>query len=428
MIKFKQIATSLSQITKNPYFGFIGGNYSHDQKDIGIIEKLVKNEDDSINIIFEKNFSKIIGEGSSVSFASARMGFFAVLKSLKVKANDEVIIQGATCAVMINAIIRMGAKPIYADIDPNTFGSSATEISKVITHKTKIIVAQHSFGIPCEIEKISELAHAKGIFLLEDCALTLSSKINNITCGNFGDAAIFSTDHSKPFNLLIGGLVYTRKESLFKKLVQLKNNSQNLNNDKRIAIHKQILFERKNYNPSSYGKGLLKASFNRKKRGYVNPFLDVDNSSYIQSKYPYPAKLPSFLAFIGIKKLETWSDTANQRKFFLEDFLNLVTEKNQDNFSIYYDKNREIVPLRIAWAPKDGHQIRSKLSSFIDVSWTWFTSPIVASNEPLINFGYKKNTCPISEQICENIVNIPCNISHEWKDILMLNLKKTLFI
>ena len=427
MINLKQIANKLLTVTKNPYFGFIDDYQIYNKNEISTIERLIKKDDEDINIIFESNFSKIIGNGSAVSFASARMGFYAVLKSLKIKQNDEVIIQGATCAVMINAIIRIGAKPVFVDIDPYTFGSSAIEISKAISSKTKIIVAQHSFGIPCNIEEICELANSKGIFLIEDCALTVSSKINKTICGNFGDAAIFSTDHSKPINLLIGGLVYTKKESLYKKLLSVRNNSKNLDKKKRIAIYKQILFERKNSDPSLYGKGLLKASINRKRRGYVNPFLDADNTSSMQTKYPYPAKLPSFLAFMGIKKLQSWDNIISERKKFLQDFLNLVDKKNSYNFSVYYDKKREIVPLRIAWAPNNGNQLRSKLSSFVDVSWTWFMSPIVATNEPLINFGYNENTCPISEEISEKIVNIPCNLRPQWSKILLEYMKNSIF-
>ena len=148
---------------------------------------------------------------------------------------------------MANAIIRAGASPVYADIDPETFGSSAKAIKKVLTSQTKMIVAQHSFGIPCDIQPIVELAQAKNIFLLEDCALTLGSKLNNVVCGNFGNAALFSTDHSKPLNTLTGGLIYTQKKSLYKKLKAVQKNVPPLAKSKQHALWKQLLFERLKY-------------------------------------------------------------------------------------------------------------------------------------------------------------------------------------
>ena len=126
---------------------------------------------------------------------------------------------------MVNSIIIVGAKPVYSDIDLNTFGSCPESIKSKISSKTKMIIAQHTLGIPCKIEKILEISKKKNIFLLEDCALSLGSKSSNIVLGNFGDAAIFSTDHSKPLNTLIGGMVYTKNIDLHKKINTIKKNS-----------------------------------------------------------------------------------------------------------------------------------------------------------------------------------------------------------
>ena len=147
------------------------------------------------------------------------MGFYVLMKSLGVSSGDEILFTAATCSTMINAALRIGATPIYADIDPNTFGSDPNDIEKKITHKTKIIVAQHSFGIPCDITAIKKISVSNNIFLFEDCALTLGSRVNGITVGNFGDAALFSTDHSKPINTMIGGLIYTCDHVLYQKLI-----------------------------------------------------------------------------------------------------------------------------------------------------------------------------------------------------------------
>ncbi|MEK9702296.1 MAG: DegT/DnrJ/EryC1/StrS family aminotransferase, partial [Deltaproteobacteria bacterium] len=67
-------------------------------------------------------------------------------------------------------------------------------------------------------EAIKSLATKYKLFLLEDCALSLGSKINGITLGNFGDAALFSTDHSKPINTIIGGLIYSNNKNLIHSL------------------------------------------------------------------------------------------------------------------------------------------------------------------------------------------------------------------
>ncbi|MEK0337941.1 MAG: DegT/DnrJ/EryC1/StrS family aminotransferase, partial [Nitrosopumilus sp.] len=186
MHRIKKLMYMFRRIPKDSYFGFIQGHNYLDDVAVERIQKIVGKSSLETIEKFETEFAAQIGRSQAVSFAAGRMGFYALMKILGIGKCDEVILLGHTCSVMPNAVWRTDAKPVFADIDPNTFGSSAKEIEKVITFKTKMIVAQHSFGIPCKIEPIVDLARQKGIFLLEDCAITLGSKINGIQVGNFG--------------------------------------------------------------------------------------------------------------------------------------------------------------------------------------------------------------------------------------------------
>ena len=153
---------------------------------------------------------------------------------------------------MVNAILRCGATPVYSDIDSNTFGSSSHSIKECLTIRTKMVVAQHSFGIPCEIDLISDICKKKSVFLLEDCALALGSKLHNINVGTFGDAALFSTDHSKPLNTITGGLIYTNNVSIYNKLLTMQYQSNNLSIEKQKAIWKRFVLERRYAQPGRF--------------------------------------------------------------------------------------------------------------------------------------------------------------------------------
>ena len=102
-----------------------------------------------------------------------------------------------------------------------------------------MIIAQHSFGIPCNIEPIADITKQKKIFLLS-CALTLGSSSKNIIVGNFGNAAIFSTDHTKPLNTLIGGMVYSKDKRIIKSLLSRHNKLSDLSEKKQKAIWHQF--------------------------------------------------------------------------------------------------------------------------------------------------------------------------------------------
>ena len=195
-----------------PYkFGFVTG---HSYLTAGQISKIRKtlSSNNSLDVVssYEHQMTSLIGSGFGISFAAGRMAFYSLLKALNIGIGDEVILPGFTCSVMPNAVWRSGAIPVFADIDKDTFGSDPVEIEKRISSRTKLIVAQHSFGIPCDIPAIVEVGKKHGIFVVEDCAIALDSAINGIKVGNWGDAAIFSTDHSKPLNTLIGGFLYTK--------------------------------------------------------------------------------------------------------------------------------------------------------------------------------------------------------------------------
>ena len=189
-----QLTNAIPPWFRLPYFGFVQGHIYLLKEELSEIKGYVGKYSESTIVEFENRYGGLIGSGQAISFAAGRMGFFALMRVLGVKPGEEIILQGATCSVMVNAILRVGATPVYADIDLNTFGSCAQAIEKVITPKTRMIVAQHSFGIPCDIKPIVELAQSKKVFLLEDCALTLGSKVDGKKVGNFGDAALFSTD------------------------------------------------------------------------------------------------------------------------------------------------------------------------------------------------------------------------------------------
>ena len=106
---------------------------------------------------YEKELSQFLGGGHVVTVASGRMSFYSLLNSWGIREGDEVALTGFTCAVMSNAVLRTGATPIYVDIYKDTLGMSAESLVSKITNRTKVVVAQHSFGIPCKIDKIKEI-------------------------------------------------------------------------------------------------------------------------------------------------------------------------------------------------------------------------------------------------------------------------------
>jgi len=409
---------------KTPYFGFIYGHISISQAQLVEIENLVGAEDKFVVTTYEDQFAKLIGGGEAISYAAARMGFYALMRFIRIGKGDEVVLLGSTCSVMVNAIIRIGADPIYSDIDLNTMGSDVDSVARLITSRTRMIVAQHSFGIPCDIESISVLAKTHNIFLLEDCALTIGSKINGVVVGNFGDAALFSTDHSKPINTLMGGIIYTRSHDLATGLKKASENYLQLSCLRQKAIWRRFLLERTLCNPGNYGYfRLLDAHLNFKKKLFnaERDFLADDSGVSTHNNYPYPAKLPAFLALIGILEIQRWDVESKERSIILRRLLDIFEKNNISHLlpNAYRDKTLEIIPLRLVWFNPDGPNLKSSFQEFIDISQFWFMQPIISTNLNLKVFGYQEGLCPISEHVGRNIMNIPCNLGISNADKLL---------
>jgi len=410
---FKIFNRGLIKYFKPYFFSFVDGHYYLTQDNLQYLRSFVGKKSEKFINDFENDFANLIGEGKCFSYASARMGFYEIMKALNIGKGDEVILLGFTCSVMANAVLKRKAIPIYSDIDKNTYGSCEESIRNCISEKTRMIIAQHSFGIPCDILGIKKLAQKHKIFLLEDCALTFGSKISNVIVGNYGDAAIFSTDHTKPINTMTGGIIYTKKDYLIKKLKFSKKLIPEISYKKQLSLFNQIKIERYFCNPNNNGKFYLFNLFmfiNKKFFNYEEPFLCDEFSSEIKSSYPYPANIPTFLAILGQMEISRWEKVKSQRIYNLKKFIKCTEDLNISLPQAYKNEDLQIVPLRFAFEIKDSYLIKKNLSKIIDTNCFWFRKPLIGSKEPLENFYYKKHSCPKSELLGKRIINIPCTL------------------
>jgi len=424
-----KVYEKFSRYQKNIFFGFIRGHDYLSKKELYDLKNLVGKYNNEIERDFEDKFSKIIGNGSCISYAAARMGLYEIMRYKKICHNDEVIILGSTCSVMINAIKRIGAIPIYSDIDLNTLGSEVSSIKNKITNNTKMIIAQHSFGIPCNIKPIVKLAKEKNIFLLEDCALTIGSTISGKKVGNFGDAAIFSTDHSKPINSLIGGLIYSRDLKLINNLRSLQKKLPSLSRAHQYLLWREFLFEKKYRNPYYEGQIALLGTLINLKRKFLfqrSPYLVDDFSLKNQNNYPYPCKIPSFLAALGIIEIKRWSKIKDERKNNLEKLIFFFKNSQINILSSYENKELEIIPLRFVWLNEENLIKEKDIKEFTDITSFWFKKPIIGIVGELKDYGYLEGMSPLSEKVNSKVMNLPCNINSKEFNVMEIKLNSLL--
>jgi len=166
---------------------------------------------------FEKNFAeyKNIKHVAAVNSCTAALHLSCL--SLGLKPGDEIITTPMTFCATVNAIIHSGARPVFADIDPVTLNIDVNEIEKKITSKTRAVIVVHFAGRACDMDPIIELARARNIAIIEDCAHAIETLYKGRKTGTLGHAGCFSFYATKNITTGEGGMVVSHDENLIKR-------------------------------------------------------------------------------------------------------------------------------------------------------------------------------------------------------------------
>lgn len=162
----------------------------------------------------EEAFAQKFGVNFAIGVNSGNSALHCTLFALGVKENDEVIVPSLTFASPAFAPLYLGAIPVFADVDPETFTINPEDIERKITPKTKAIIAVALYGLPSNMPEIMKIAKKYKIKVIEDNAQCYLGKINGRLAGTFGDMAIFSFERSKHMTTGNGGIIITNDEKL----------------------------------------------------------------------------------------------------------------------------------------------------------------------------------------------------------------------
>ena len=177
---------------------------------------------------FESNFSKFINSKYASGVGSATQALHLSTKSLDIGPGDEVIVPTFTFVATANAVTYCGAKPIFVDIDLDTFNIIPSEIERKITKKTKAIIPVHYGGQSCDMKEIIQIAKKNNLKIIEDCAHALGSTYLNKKCGSFGDLGCFSFYPTKVITTGEGGMITTNKKKFLQKINLLKSQAMSI--------------------------------------------------------------------------------------------------------------------------------------------------------------------------------------------------------
>lgn len=177
---------------------------------------------------FEQEYAQHTGCNYAIALTNGTVALELALRALGIGPGDEVITTPRTFIASASCIAAVGARPVFADVDPETQNLTPGSVRSVLTGKTKAIIAVHLAGWPCDMDGIMALAREHGLRVIEDCAQSHGATCRGRPVGSIGDIGAFSFCQDKIISTAgEGGMITLNSEPLYKLAWSYKDHGKN---------------------------------------------------------------------------------------------------------------------------------------------------------------------------------------------------------
>ncbi|MHA1862329.1 MAG: DegT/DnrJ/EryC1/StrS family aminotransferase [Candidatus Thorarchaeota archaeon] len=317
---------------------------------------------------FEQEIAAYLDSDSCVLLNSGGSALHALMVAHEFQKDDEIIIPSFTFIASAYAPLYVGARPVFADIEEETYGLDPENVKQKITNKTKAIIPIHYGGMPCRIDALKDLAEDHGLILIEDAAEALGAKLGGKSVGTFGHSSIFSFCQNKIISTSEGGCIVT---------------------DDPVISEKVRLFR-------SYGRTMT--------GNYFSGGADLD---YVESGYNL--RMSTILASLGRSQLRRIDSLISMRQknasFLIKklrglDEVSCPVPPNNDFFSVY-----QMFTIRI----ETGQEKRDALMKYLGdngISSKVYFDP-VHEYSVFHKLGLSNTQIPTTVKVASEVLTIP---------------------
>ncbi|MBV9958356.1 MAG: DegT/DnrJ/EryC1/StrS family aminotransferase, partial [Acidobacteria bacterium] len=166
----------------------------------------------------EERFARQLGVKYAYACASGSAAVHTAVAAINPSPGDEIVTTAITDMGALAPILYQSAIPVFADVDPQTYNVTARSIEAVLSERTRAIMVTHLFGNPCEMDEIMELANARNIPVIEDCAQSFMAEHEGQRVGAIGAVGCFSLQQGKHMTTGEGGLVTTNDDAIARRM------------------------------------------------------------------------------------------------------------------------------------------------------------------------------------------------------------------
>jgi perosamine synthetase len=351
-------------------------------------------------------------------FFKGRVALHAILRAAGIGSGDQVLLPGYTCVVVPNAINYTGAEPVYLEVEVETGNVDCDLLEAGLGHswqteKAKAIIVQHTYGIPCNMDKIWEFAKKHKLLVIEDSCHALGSTWKGRPVGSLGDAAFFSSQWSKPITTGLGGWAVANTPELENRLDAISSEYTVPSTAEALQLELQFLVYSLLNHPHLFWiiQGIYRTL------GKLGLAIGSSTSGELSCELPddYKKGMHSLQQRRLKRLLAQTKETVSVRKKNAD----LIEEALQDvglplvpvpiesvpvflRYPLYFDNKVDILA--------EAKRLRIQLGD-------WFLSPIHPNPDKWELAGYKKGTCPIAEKLSKQAINIPTGSGLNKKEI-----------
>jgi len=354
---------------------------------------------------YERKFADFFDISNAFAFWKGRVALYAILKAMGIGPGDEIILPGYTCVMNVNPIKYIGAKPVYVDIEPATFNIDVNLLKDKITPQTKMIIAQHTYGYPCDMDSIMKIAEEHGICVIEDCCLALGSKYKGKLVGTLGTAAYFSSQWNKPYTTGLGGIVITNDDQLAGEIESLRETQMCRPSVGEVfMLWAQLVTYRLFIYPRTTALAQNLFRYLTKKGAVVgssstSEFVPVMADDFFKS-------ISNVQARSGLRQLDKISDNIRHRKELAQLYDHFLESKGWSSREYDSSTSEPVMvryPVRIV---RKAEALQQAAKAGIELG-SWFESPLHPVETPLSVYDYEPGICPQAEKAVGEVVNLP---------------------
>ena len=348
----------------------------------------------------ERGFAEWLPSEGAFAFASGRGALYAILQAFGIQKDDEVLLQAYTCVAVPEPVLWVGAVPVYVDIQPETFNMSPDDLQKKISPKSKVLIIQHTFGLPSELEPLLNIAKNNGLLVVEDCAHAMSAKYKGRHVGTFGDASFFSFGRDKVLSSVFGGIAVLHSEQGREKMrdIVIKTEEASMLFVLQQIAHPLVTSGAKAlYHTASLGKILLavakrlrvlsKAVLAEEKQGGKPEFL--------------AKKMPNALALLALNQFQKLARYNTHRREIAQLYDAAFGRKTKENH-LY---------LRYTLTSVKRDEIARKAKIEGIILGDWYSVALAPRGVEYQKFNYNPRACPFAEKAAGSSLNLPTHIN-----------------